>query len=363
MFRSAMTIAMLFVLLSAAGSARAGYANAPVDIRVWVKGAYDARQTDGDRTDVYARVDDAVLCVRAARSCYATVYVVDTDGYIHVIYPSSPADNGFILGGRLYEIPLAGLDGGFGQGVAYAYAVSSPTSFDYSVVFDASVCRIYGDPFVGAREFYMGFAGRCDAARIGVGYSRFYIQSYVRYPRYLCAGWHDHYGVRTYCHGQCEAYRQYTIHAGDPYRVLRPGSAFGAAEKRYARVERVEVRHRDVRVNHSREIRHTNRITRESVRGRATVKSSKYSYERGKTELTALRREFERRAKRRDRDEPRRVDRSVQVHKAVAVGGSQNRSGGVKSRSASNASDRDDTPTTVVQRKETSRQSKKSRGK
>ena len=71
MIRKASSIFIATIIFAVAATAHAGSGGA-TDIRVWL---------EGETHDVYSDVDDVVLYVRAARSCYATVYVVDTGSY------------------------------------------------------------------------------------------------------------------------------------------------------------------------------------------------------------------------------------------------------------------------------------------
>ena len=115
------------------------YTSRPADVRVWMSAgnahSYDDYYVDDDyyegggyrqqNYDVYPVVDDVVLNVRASRSCYVTVYLVDADGYIHVVHPLSPRESAYLRGGRVYQFYLGelGFHGDvFGRGVAFAYA-------------------------------------------------------------------------------------------------------------------------------------------------------------------------------------------------------------------------------------------------
>jgi hypothetical protein len=203
-------------------------------------------------------VDDVVLYVRAARSCYTTVYVIDAEGFIHVVYPLSPYDDAYLAGGRVHRFFLRdyGFHGrSFGRGVAFAFAVSSPVPFGYAdyglTVFGPYVgYQVYGDPFIAARLFYLSILPpACAHPFAGVSFARFYVHEYMRYPRYLCAGWHDHDGIRTHCDGHCDAHRDYRSHVRDPFRVLRPTASSDRETVRYTRIERTGAKNSgDVRV-------------------------------------------------------------------------------------------------------------------
>lgn len=247
--------AMSLVAAGAAGPTSAGmsleavYSSEPVDVRVWMDRGYGQDDWDAedrfDYYDVYPAVDDVVLYVHAARNCYATVYVIDTEGFLHVVYPFSPLDNAYLPGGRVHRLHLRDYGfhhGCFRRGVAFAFAVTSPVPFGYAsygmTLFGPRVgFQVYGDPFVAARLFYLSILPRgCEPSFAVVSYARFYVTEYVRYPSYLCPGWHEHHGVRTYCGGDCAAHRDFRIHAKDPFRVLRPAAVVDRETVRYTKI-------------------------------------------------------------------------------------------------------------------------------
>ncbi len=261
------TLAGTLVLAAAwAVTANAGvrveavYTSQPADVRVWLERGYDHGSYYDDvyygydgvyDYDVYPSAADIVLYVRAARSCYTTVYVIDTEGFIHVVHPFSPYGDAYLVGGRVYRFRLSDYGYGgrcFNRGVAFAYAVSSPVPFRYAYygagVFGPHIgFQIYGDPFVASRLFYMSILPpACNRGVVAVSYARFYVREYARYPNYLCHGWHDH-------RGQCAAHRQYRIHARDPYRVIHPKREISHDYARDTRINRSGVKDvADVRV-------------------------------------------------------------------------------------------------------------------
>ncbi len=261
--------ACLFTILLVAGAVgtssaglrfEAAYSSGPTDVRVWLDEGYGdgseyyddgAAYEDWDYGDVYPSADDVVLYVRASRSCFTTVYIIDTEGFIHVIQPLSPVDDAYLVGGRIYRFYLRdyGFDRGyFGRGVAFAFAVSSPVPFMYAnygvTIFGPRVgFQIYGDPFVAARLFYVSILPpACTWGYVGVGYSRFYVREYVRYPSYLCLGWEGHHGGRGHGEWQSEANKFYRTHAKDPYRVLRPAGGAEQQDLRYTKITRSGVK-------------------------------------------------------------------------------------------------------------------------
>jgi hypothetical protein len=372
---AAFVISTMFAISASAGvSVRFAYESDPVDVRVWVdRGDYyddDNYYDDHDEGyyeesydyDVYPSVNDVVLHVRPERSCYVTVYVVDTDGYLHVVHPLSPYDEAFLVGGRVYRFHLSDTDfyDGFDRGVAYAFAVSSPVPFSYSSyglgIFGPHFgFQVYGDPYVASRMFYLSLIpARCAPRLVGIGYARFYVREYVRYPSYLCAGWHDYHGVRKYCRGGCSVYRHYQTHARDPYRVLRSRYHVKSGVSEFTKIaRRVESRkHRDrndrdldgrrdrrdfderdrVKRNRSSDTkRFARKATRETTRSNRTVKtvgksskrqiatkptkrervvrSSKNSFLKDKSKFAKMRRQLEK-SRAQERTHKTRIDGS-----------------------------------------------------
>jgi hypothetical protein len=312
-----------FVPAEAEVSVGVAYATRPADIRVWLEADevyHEDTYYQNSGYDVFPTVENVVLNVRASRSCYATVYVVDTAGYIHVVYPMSPYDNTYLRGGMVYSFYLSDFNfgGAFDRGVAYAFAVSSPVRFSYGHygwgVFAGNFgWQIYGDPYLAARSFYLGLVpSSCDSRVIGISHARFYVREYVRYPSYLCAGWHDYRGSRRYCRSGCGVYKQYSVHAKDPYRALHPGREPRRAADSYTEIRRTDRWRDDVRVNtvkgsdkrHSEPVAYETRavkpIKRRTTDGRSTVKSntvisSKNSFVQSKKDLSAMRRELAKR--------------------------------------------------------------------
>lgn len=187
----------------------------PVAVRVWVEG--------GDMFPDYSHV---TLWLRADRDCYSSLFLVDTAGYIHVLN----ASDGWLYGGRTYSFRGCdlGLDRLDGRGIAYVFAVGSPMPFDYSSYGDG-VCsdgfgyRVVGDPFVACREFYMSaLPATCRWDYVGVGFTRFYVREWVRYPSYLCAGGPFHVRVGDNCRDCANVYASYRGNAAAPYQAMRP---------------------------------------------------------------------------------------------------------------------------------------------
>jgi hypothetical protein len=240
----------LLAVLGVIGVALTGTATtAAATSRVVVTGHADVRVWLDDTRDVYADYNDVVLSLHATRDCYATVFIIDTDGYVHIVRPLSPWDSAWIRGGHTYrysghELGLAWMPG---RGIAHVFAVSSPYPFDYSPYGEAIFAggfgfRVYGDPFIACREIYLSLlpAG-CGMDLVSVSVARFYIREWVRYPGYLCRG-HDGFHVRVgdYCRRCAHIYDGYRAHLADPLVIIRSR----ARTSGYAEVKRSTVKYK-----------------------------------------------------------------------------------------------------------------------
>jgi hypothetical protein len=192
------------------------------DIHVWVN----------DGPTVYPSYDDVVISVHASRSCYAAVFVIDTYGFIHLIHPFSPYESAWVRGGRTYRFNGRdlGLDMLGGRGIAHVFAFSSPRPFDFAPYGKAIFVggygyRIYGDPYMACRQLYVTLVPTGYVwAEARIGFARFYVREWVRYPTYLCYGYHGgtvHVRVGDSCRQCYQIYDEYRVHVNDPYVAFR----------------------------------------------------------------------------------------------------------------------------------------------
>lgn len=166
--------------------------------------------TDRGQDEIYAHGDDIDIFFRGNGDCYVTIYGIDTDGNVELLFPRYP-DDGFVFGGVTYRLPeyydewnyrIAGPDG-----VAYLHAVATrtPRAFRYPVRgrrYHLGVEPVAGDPFlaintINGRILHSGHMHATATAS-------FFIGRRVWYPRYAC---YD-------CHGRSARF--------DPYRYECP---------------------------------------------------------------------------------------------------------------------------------------------
>jgi hypothetical protein len=147
---------------------------------------------------------------RTEEDAFVVIARVDADGEVHVLYPYGIHDDGFVRGGRTYDVP------GYGYytfrvheytGLGYVFALASREPFALDRIrahgywsYRPVGGRVHGDPYEAMRDFadYVLYDSRAPYA---MHYTTYYIDRRVDYPRFLCY--------------DCHSYRPY--HRWDPY--------------------------------------------------------------------------------------------------------------------------------------------------
>lgn len=288
--RLALGLSLAALALGAtSASASHGRVTAQAEVRVWIEGG-----------DVFSNYSDVAIWLRPERDCYTTLFMVDTDGYMHVLYPNASFDDTWLYGGRsyCYRARDLGLDRIDGAGIAYVFAVGSPVPFDYSVygagVFVGSFgFRVYGDPFVACRDFYMTLLpASCRWDFVGVSYARFYVRHWQRYPSYLCHRGHGvHVRVGDACRSCEDVYISYRDNCARPWNAFHPAPKFkavhaedGPRDARVGHVERAQggkfksVERNDVREYAAREMEKPSNRNAESTVAKTRAKTVRAEY-------------------------------------------------------------------------------------
>jgi len=177
-----------------------------LDVDVWI---------NKDEGGIYRPGESMRVYFRANVESYVLVFNVDTDGYIHLIYPYGPEDPPTVDGGRAYRVPARSdpydlvADGP--PGIEYVVAVASPFPFEDLPWYlssdrgdrvrpdaddesddDLESGHIAGDPYVGIDRIVRRIAPRGREDRVATSETYFYIGRRVEYPRYVCADCHYH---------------------------------------------------------------------------------------------------------------------------------------------------------------------------
>ncbi len=163
-------------------------------VELWTNRGDAAVYTRGERVRVFFKLD---------RDAFVTVFRVDTDGRVRVLFPREPWDDNFARGGREFEVEGRSSDDAFSiddyPGVGYLFAVASADAFtydaiqsgdhwDYRVIADG---RVRGDPYVALTDLAERIVpeGYSDWDYDVVSYN---VDQHYSYPRFLCYDCHTY---------------------------------------------------------------------------------------------------------------------------------------------------------------------------
>ena len=169
--------------------------------------------TNKEEGGVYRPGEGMRIFFRASADAYVLLYNIDTEGYIHLIYPYGLDDPSRAEGGRTYQIPSRrdpyDLVADGPAGVEYIVAAAAPFQFsdlpwyltgrigdgeppvdDAENAEDAGV--IVGDPYVGMDRILRRIVPDGHEDEVATADTYFYIDRRVEYPRYVCADCHYH---------------------------------------------------------------------------------------------------------------------------------------------------------------------------
>ena len=163
-----------------------------------------------DREDPYNRGESARVYLTTDDPAHVTVFRVDTDGRLRVLFPREPWGDTYVRDGRDFEV--SGARGGRSfivddyPGVGYLFAISSSSPFDYTDItrgdyWDYRLIdggRLQGDPYVLLTDLAARITRRDDFDYDIVPY---HVERRYDYPRFVCY--------------DCHAYASYT--EWDPY--------------------------------------------------------------------------------------------------------------------------------------------------
>ena len=164
-------------------------------IELWTNRGDAAVYTRGERVRLYFRLD---------QDAYVTIFRVDTDGRVRVLFPRDPWEDNFGRGGRDLEVDGDALSReGFTiddyPGVGYLFAVASADPFvydqiesgqhwNYRVIADG---RVRGDPYVAMTDLAQRIEpeGYADWNYDVISYN---VGQHYDYPRFLCYDCHTY---------------------------------------------------------------------------------------------------------------------------------------------------------------------------
>src|SRR5213596_573787 len=164
-------------------------------IEAWTNRGEGAVYTRGERVRLFFRLD---------QDAYVTIFRVDTDGRVRVLFPRDPWEDNFARAGRDLEIDGRQLGSDAFTiddypGVGYLFAVASADAFvydqiesgdhwDYRVIADGRVRR---DPYVAMTDLAQRIVpdGYVDWDYDVISYN---VGQHYDYPRFLCYDCHTY---------------------------------------------------------------------------------------------------------------------------------------------------------------------------
>src|SRR6266576_3971359 len=189
-------------------------------IEVWTNRGEGAGYTRGERVRLFFRLD---------QDAYVTIFRVDTDGRVRVLFPRDPWEDNFARAGRDLEIDGRQLGSDAFTiddypGVGYLFAVASANAFvydqiesgdhwDYRVIADG---RVRGDPYVAMTDLAQRIVpeGYTDWDYDVVSYN---VGQHYDYPRFLCYDCHSYvsYSYWNPYYDSCVRFRMFVY--DDPW--------------------------------------------------------------------------------------------------------------------------------------------------
>ena len=165
----------------------------PPGIRLWTS-----------HGEVYRRGERVRIFFRAERDAYVTIFRVDTDGRVRVLFPREPWEDNRVQGGYTYDVRNSGGHDAFvvddDDGVGYVFGVASLDPFGYDGFVSADHWdlqlisdggRIHSDPYVTLEQLVQQIVpdGYADYDTHLLPY---YVERRYDYPRFLCYDCHTY---------------------------------------------------------------------------------------------------------------------------------------------------------------------------
>jgi hypothetical protein len=176
-----------------------------LDVDVWI---------NKDEGGVYRQGEAMRVFFRANADAFVLIYNIDTEGYIHLVYPYGPDDPDRVEGGVTYQVPSRhdpyDLVADGPTGIEYVVAIASPEPFrdlpwylrgrydegdqdqDQYDGDDEDSGVIVGDPYVGMDRVIRRIVPQGLEDEVSTDDTFFYIERKVDYPRYVCADCHSY---------------------------------------------------------------------------------------------------------------------------------------------------------------------------
>jgi hypothetical protein len=150
---------------------------------------------------VYREGEEVGFSIRTDKDAYVVVFNVDTEGFVHLLYPAAGGNIQKFSPDRVYELPVdpgESLVVGGPQGLEFVFAVAVEDRGAINedelhflsrneTLPDERKFRITGDPFLAANRIMSQLVRPASLRRDAtVSFTYFYVGEAVDFPRYLC---------------------------------------------------------------------------------------------------------------------------------------------------------------------------------
>ncbi len=208
-------------------------------VEVWTNRGDDPYHT-GQRARVFLLADG---------DAYVTIFRVDTDGRVRVLFPREPWEDGFVRGGRQFEIQgrdqdAFAIDDYPGVGYVFGVAAADPFNYgpimtgdhwDYRAIADG---RVRGDPYVALTDLAQRIVAENDDWDYDI--APYYVERHYDYPRFLCYDCHSYASYRYWNPYSYSCVRFRIVVFDDPYYY--PYRYYGSTRVVFTRPFRPEPR-------------------------------------------------------------------------------------------------------------------------
>jgi hypothetical protein len=155
-----------------------------------------------NRDDVFRRGDKVKLYFRTDVDAYVTVFRIDTDGRVRVLFPANPFEDNYARGDRDYRVDPR--DDGYtfrvddypGEGYLFAVATLDPFVYhplvradhwDYRLI--GTNGRVAGDPYIAVGDLITSIVP-AHYADYSYDIVPYFVEQRYEYPRFLCYDCH-----------------------------------------------------------------------------------------------------------------------------------------------------------------------------
>src|SRR5262245_39271136 len=200
-----------------------------------------------DRESPYRRGDGVRVYASTSVDGYVTVFRIDTDGGLRVLFPREPWADTWIRGGRLVRFDDAPGRSAFlvddYPGIGYLFVISSPEPFDYSSIVRRDQWdyrgiangRLHSDPYAALSQLADRLAPRGD---YDYDVTPYYVEQRYDYPRFVCYDCHSYSSYSNWNPYRAACTRYRIVVYDDP--IYYPYQAYGGrvvVPERPARLE------------------------------------------------------------------------------------------------------------------------------